>query len=276
MNKQSVSPVDRSLLFVPGHRPERFDKAAASGAHNVVLDLEDAVSPEAKDDARQKIAAWLSAGGTAMVRINAADTPWYADDIRMLQAFPSTGVMLPKACKESLVCAINELSRRSVIALLETVRGYMHLRELCAVSGLERIAFGSLDFSAESGIADEGDTLTVVRSTIVLESVYAGLKAPIDGISTEFTDLDRMHSDALRAKQLGFGGKLCIHPRQVSVVNEAFVPAPAEYEWAQRVITAFQQSKGAVTTVDGKMIDKPVVDHAQRIIDEFTMRGSQN
>ncbi len=266
----------RSLLFVPGHRPERFDKAAASGAHQVVLDLEDAVGPEAKTEARQRVAAWLKAGGQAMVRVNAADTQWYAEDIQMLQAIPGAAVMLPKACKDSLASVIHDLAGRSVIGLLETVRGYMQLRDLCAIQGLERLAFGSLDFGTESGIADELDALTAVRTNIVLESAYAGLKAPLDGVSTEFNDLERMRSDVLRSKQLGFGGKLCIHPRQVAVVNDAFLPTTEQYQWAQRVMVAFEQSKGAATAIDGKMIDRPVVDHAQRIISDFVHRSPQD
>ena len=266
----------RSLLFVPGHRPERFDKAAASGAHQVVLDLEDAVGPEAKTEARQRVAAWLKAGGQAMVRVNAADTQWYAEDIEMLQAIPGAAVMLPKACKDSLASVIHGLAGRSVIGLLETVRGYMQLRDLCAIQGLERLAFGSLDFGTESGIADELDALTAVRTNIVLESAYAGLKAPLDGVSTEFNDLERMRSDVLRSKQLGFGGKLCIHPRQVAVVNDAFLPTTEQYQWAQRVMVAFEQSKGAATAIDGKMIDRPVVDHAQRIISDFVHRSPQD
>lgn len=266
----------RSLLFVPGHRPERFDKAAASGAHQVVLDLEDAVGPEAKTEARQRVAAWLKAGGQAMVRVNAADTQWYAEDIQMLQAIPGAAVMLPKACKDSLASVIHDLAGRSVIGLLETVRGYLQLRDLCAIQGLERLAFGSLDFGTESGIADELDALTAVRTNIVLESAYAGLKAPLDGVSTEFNDLERMRSDVLRSKQLGFGGKLCIHPRQVAVVNDAFLPTTEQYQWAQRVMVAFEQSKGAATAIDGKMIDRPVVDHAQRIISDFVHRSPQD
>lgn len=273
MSEQKKLLVDRSLLFVPGHRPERFDKAVASGAHQVVLDLEDAVGPNDKQDARQAIFTWLQAGGQAIVRINAAGTEWFDDDLKMLQNTPSAGVMLPKVCYESLTNVTNRLGGRTIIGLLETVSGYLELRQICSVAGLKRLAFGSLDFGTESGISDEADSLTAIRTSIVLESVYAGLMVPIDGVSTELNDPDRMRSDALRSKQLGFGGKLCIHPRQVKVVNDAFLPTREEYDWALKVNAAFQNSKGAATAVDGKMIDKPVVDHAQRIISDFTSRG---
>jgi citrate lyase subunit beta/citryl-CoA lyase len=141
----------------------------------------------------------------------------------------------------------------------------MELRQLAAIPGLHRIAFGSVDFAGESGIADEGDAMTAIRTQIVLESRHAGLMAPIDGVSVEFGDEERMRSDALRSRQLGFGGKLCIHPRQVAPVNAAFLPTAGEVRWAQRVLAAFEASHGAATAVDGKMIDKPVVERARRI-----------
>lgn len=266
MSSPAATRIARSLLFVPGDRPERFDKAAAAGAHAVILDLEDAVAPAAKAQAREAVAGWLAAGGQAMVRINAADTAWHADDVRMLAALPAAGVMLPKADLASLGSTTAALAGRQTIALLETVAGYMQLRELAAMPGLHRIAFGSVDFSTESGIADEGEALTAVRTQIVLASCHAGLAPPIDGVGVEFKDEQRMQADALRSRQLGFGGKLCIHPRQVAAVNSSFQPSAAELDWARRVLAAFEASQGAATAVDGKMIDKPVVDRARRIV----------
>jgi citrate lyase subunit beta/citryl-CoA lyase len=261
--------VARSLLFVPGDRPERFDKAAASGAHAVILDLEDAVAPGAKAQAREAVATWLAAGGPgrqAIVRINAADTPWYDDDVAMVRAAPAATPMLPKADAAALARTAAALPGRAMVALVETVAGYLGLRGLAAVPGVARIAFGSVDFAAESGIADEGDAMTAIRTQIVLESRHAGLAPPIDGVSVEFNDEARMRADGLRARQLGFGGKLCIHPRQVAAVNAAFLPSEAEVQWARRVLAAFEASGGAATAVDGKMIDKPVVDRARLIL----------
>jgi citrate lyase subunit beta/citryl-CoA lyase len=264
----------RSLLFVPGDRPERFDKAVASGAHEVILDLEDAVAPAAKPQARESVASWLASGRNALVRINAADTAWYEDDLRMIQHAAGAGVMLPKADVDSLARTVRALPECRIIALLETVAGYMGLHQVAAIPGVERIAFGSVDFATESGIVDEGDAMTAIRTHIVLESRHAGLAAPIDGVSVEFGDDGRMRADALRSKQLGFGGKLCIHPRQVAAVNAAFQPSPAEVQWALRVIAAFEASNGAATAVDGKMIDKPVVERARRVAAEAGAAGA--
>ncbi|MPM53853.1 (3S)-malyl-CoA thioesterase [bioreactor metagenome] len=262
-----TTQIARSFLFVPGDRPERFDKAAASGAHDIILDLEDAVGMEAKPRARDQVRDWLVAGGhKAIVRINAAGTPWFDDDLRMIQAVPNAAVMLPKADQRSLAHVTQALPGRRVIALIETVSAYLDLKAVCSVGGVEQLAFGSVDFSTESGIADEDHALDSVRVQIVLESVRAGLLAPIDGVSVNFSDTGLITQDARRSRDLGFGGKLCIHPAQVAPVNAAFAPSAAELDWARRVLAAFEASAGAATAVDGKMIDKPLVDKARRIV----------
>lgn len=256
----------RSVLFVPGNRPDRFAKAAASGAHAIAVDLEDAVSPDDKAAAQGAVASWLEQGGSGIVRINPADTPWHDADLAMLTQHPGAALMLPKADAGSTARTAAALSGHPIIALVETVRGYMELRQLAAVPGVQRIAFGSIDFSVESGISDVGDAMTSVRTAIVLESRLAGLAAPVDGVSTGFNDEGAVLGDALRSRQLGFGGKLCIHPKQVPPVNGAFMPSEPEIDWARRVLAAIETSGGGATTVDGRMIDKPVVDQARSIL----------
>ncbi len=296
-----MNPLARSLLFVPGDRPDRYARAVASGAHVVILDLEDAVAPAAKAQARADVAAWLAQGGHGIVRINAADTEWYQEDVRALhglqgqqeqlgqqglqgqqgqqeqqgqhglqalQGALGAAVMLPKADAATVAQTVQALPGRPIIALLETVRGYMDLHKMARLPGVARIAFGSVDFAVDSGIADEGDAMTAIRTEIVLACRHAGLAAPIDGVSLEFNDPEQMQADARRARQLGFGGKLCIHPRQVGAVNAAFLPTADEQDWARRVLAAFDASHGAATALDGKMIDKPVVERARRIAAE--------
>lgn len=268
-----MKPIARSLLFVPGDRPERFEKAAASGAHQLILDLEDAVAPAAKAVARDAIASWLRAGHRAIVRINSVETPWHGDDLSMLEVFPQAGVMLPKAEAVVMAQVTARLPGREAIGLVESVAGYAQLQALAAVDGLSRLAFGSVDFSLETGIADEGDALTAVRTGIVMASVLAGLEPPIDGVSVEFTDADLISQHALRSLCLGFGGKLCIHPRQIPSVNAAFRPSKAEEEWARRVMDVFSRSGGAAVALDGKMIDRPVVERARRIVANLAAAG---
>jgi len=261
--------IARSILFVPGNRPDRFDKAMSSGAHLIAIDLEDAVSPRDKIQARAATAAWLAQGHVAAVRINAADTEWFSEDIRMMADAPKAIVMLPKADLTSLLETQKALPDHALIALIETVRGLKELEQVAKVPGLTRIAFGSIDFGTETGITDEANAMTSVRTQIIIESCFANLEPPIDGVSVGFEDADQMKQDASRSRQLGFGGKLCIHPKQVSAVNKSFQPDSAQVEWARRVVAAMESSDGGATTVDGKMVDKPVVIQAHRILTDF-------
>lgn len=261
-----MTPTPRSFLFVPGDRPERFPKALASGAHVLVLDLEDAVGPSQKDQARDHVSNWLAQGHPTTVRINAMDTPWYEADMAMIGEHANASVMLPKADTYAATHTLGALPRCRLIALLETIGAYMNLSALAHVKGLERIAFGSIDFSTESGISDEGEALTSVRTQIVLASRHAGLPAPIDGVSVEFHDEDLIRRMADCSVLLGFGGKLCIHPRQVAAVNNAWQPDAREVDWAQRIMTAFRESAGNAIAIDGKMIDKPVFERARLIL----------
>ena len=261
-----MNKLSRSLLFVPGNRPERYAKAAQSGAHAIIIDLEDAVAPVEKYTARENVASWLVSQPATMVRINGAATPWFEEDLELLKAHPEATVMLPKADAESIAATVQALPGRPINALVETVKGFMQLREIAAVNEVKRMAFGSIDFGVESGIADTADAMTTIRTQIVLESCFAELDPPVDGVSVNFADEAIMLAEAQRARQLGFGGKLCIHPRQVAQVNAAFSPTAEQLDWAERVLAAIEQSDGGVTTVDGKMVDKPVVEQARRII----------
>ncbi|MBD9665277.1 citrate lyase subunit beta/citryl-CoA lyase [Variovorax beijingensis] len=261
----------RSYLFVPGDRPERFDKAAASGAHRMILDLEDAVASTEKAAARDAVAQWLAAhaGLQSLVRVNAVDTPWHDDDLRMLRQHPYAGLMLPKAEPGSVLDVLPRLEgARERVMLVETVAGLLGLRALAAVPGVGRVAFGSIDFGVDAGMADGDDEpgMTAVRVQIALESRHAGLPPPIDGVTPAFGEDDPAGRQAGHARRLGFGAKLCIHPRQVEGVNAAFAPSAQERDWAVRVLAAFEASGGAVVAVDGKMVDRPVVERARRIL----------
>ncbi len=262
---------DRSYLFVPADRPERFAKALATGADCVVIDLEDAVLPAAKTAARDTLHTWL-AGPDARpvaVRVNAADTAWHRDDLAALAGLPAVvGLMLPKADTPD---AIASVAARvpvggSLVALIETVRGYMDLRQLVRVPGLSRLAFGSVDFCTEAGIAGMGAELDAVRTELVLASRSAGLEPPIEGVTLAVTDAQALLADIDHARRFGFGGKLCIHPSQVAAVNAGFSPDPTQIDWAQRVLAACAGSHGAVT-VDGKLVDRPILIQAQAILE---------
>jgi len=259
--------IPRSYLFVPGHRPERFSKAASSGADRIIIDLEDAVGPDDKDFARQQAADWFGGGGGGLLRINAMDTPWFRQDLAAVAGYPDIPVMVPKADAESLRAAADLLpSGRPLIALVETVEGLVGIHAAAAVQGVTRLAFGNLDFGADARIPGEGPVLDPARFQIAIASRRAGLAQPIDGVTVDFRNEDTLKEDVLRARSLGFTAKLCIHPRQVDAVNAGFAPSAEEIAWAERIVQAIEDSAGAAVQVDGKMVDKPMVERAKEIL----------
>lgn len=255
----------RSFLFVPASRPERFEKAARSGAHRIIIDLEDAVALEDKDAARAHVAQW-EGRTTAIIRINGADTPWFAADMEMVRHSGVATVVVPKADPKALDLVAGFLGHCcQTMALIETVEGYANLRKVCQNPIVSRLAFGNLDFGVDAGVTEGARELDPVRLQIVLEARLAKLPAPIDGVTTTWSDADAFSVEARRAKALGFGGKLCIHPAQVELVNSAFLPTTEELAWAQRVIDATAAHSGAIA-IDGKMVDAPVIDRARAIV----------
>lgn len=267
----------RSYLFVPGNRPERFSNALASGADSVIIDLEDAVPPDNKAAARETVRHWLSAHSDSadrqlMLRINAFDTPWFTDDLALCRLPGVAAVMLAKTESPAQLDAFSDTP--PVIALIESALGFEHLRAIADVSNVQRLAFGALDFQLDMGMRATFDDLIYFRSQLALVSRLAGLLAPIDSPSTALDNDDEVALEAQRASRLGFGAKLCIHPRQVLVVNHSFTPTNEELDWAQRVLAAVSQSDGAAVALDGRMIDKPVASRARAILNRSSMLGS--
>lgn len=261
---------DRSWLFCPADRPERFDRALASGADRVVLDLEDAVLPEAKVGARASLAAWLNraAPRSAVVRVNAVGTPWHDEDVVALADRPGlAGIMLPKAENAEVLAGLRmRLARDAIlVALVESLRGFASVRHLANVQGVQRLAFGSVDFCLEAGIKGYGEELNGIRTQLVVESALAGIGAPIEGVTVALKDTAQLTEDIDRAQRFGFAGKLCIHPTQVELVNRGFLPSEAEVEWARRVVAACATGGGAIV-IDGKLVDRPVRLRAEAIL----------
>jgi citrate lyase subunit beta / citryl-CoA lyase len=262
----------RSWLYVPGDRPDRFAKAAASGADVVICDLEDSVGPANKALARDSVAAWLS-GHRAVVRVNGVDTPWHDDDVAALGNSPHlAGVMLPKSQEPE---DIGRLGRRlggrtELVPLVETAAGVANAAAIAADPQVSVLAFGSVDFALDLGIDDiDGEEQTVLlyaRSALVIASRVAGIAPPIDGVTLSLADADAIRDDTRRARALGFGGKQCIHPRQVHEVNAVFTPSREAIAGAQRVIDAAEDSRGSAVQLDGQMIDRPRIDRARRVL----------
>lgn len=251
----------RVPLFVPADKPERFTKAAASGADAVILDLEDAVAIDAKDAARAALDASFT-GLPVIVRINAYGTPWHDADIAAVARLPVSRVILPKAEDAALCSSVASVTGKPVIALIESARGLVNARGIAAANGVTRLAFGSIDFCADLGCAHLREVLLPVRSELVLASRLAGIAAPIDGVTVQLDDLSAIHDDATHARSMGMTGKLCIHPKQVEAVRRAFSPTEGEIDWAQRILAS---GDGAVS-VDGAMVDEPVRIRARAIL----------
>lgn len=267
----------RTLLFVPGNRSERFATAMAAGADLTVVDLEDAVPRADKDAARAGVAAWLDtlAGADAqrvVVRINAAGTPWHEADLQAVAA-RAAGVMLAKA--EAGTALSSAAARTPVIALIETAAGVLDARPIAATPGVVRLAFGSFDLAAELGIDPlEAEALRPSRCALVLASAAAGLPGPIDGVHAAIDDDEALAAETDAARRLGFTAKLCVHPRQITTVSSVLRPTAEELAWAQRILAAAHAAaQGGVVTVDGRMVDKPVIDRARRIAAAVTPKG---
>lgn len=255
----------RSMLFVPASRPDRFAKAAAAGADAVILDLEDAVGVAGKDAARGHVAEYLEQGHSPVVRINAPGTPWYGADVAMLARYRCP-VMLPKAADpEAVTELVRRLPHAAVLALVETAAGVSGAEALCRTEGVLRLAFGNIDLASQLGIdSTDHQALVTARSTLVLAAASAAAPAPLDGVTTAVEDATQLTEDAGHAARLGFSGKLCVHPKQLTTVHDAFTPSQEAVRWAHAVNAA--ETEGSVAVLDGEMIDKPVLDRARSIL----------
>jgi citrate lyase subunit beta/citryl-CoA lyase len=259
--------IDLSYLFVPATRLDRIDKARGSGAHAVIVDLEDAISVDTKIEARHALQRMLRPTHPVIVRINGVGTPWFDDDLSLCRHDGVAAVMLPKAEDAADLQMVHAVCGRPVIALVETARGVSNVTAVARAPGVMRLAFGAIDFRLDLGLpVSDYHQLDVYRAGLVIASRVARLSPPVDGPTTVVDDPELVRTEALAARRLGFGAKLCIHPAQVDAVNEAFSPTSEEIQWAQRVVEAFDAARGGVVTLDRKMIDVPVVEMARRVL----------
>ena len=272
----------RSVLFSPADQPALMQKAPGSGADTVVFDLEDAVAPGRKAEARESVNGVLTDpkfGPECEVCLRVNPTPNVADeDIAVaLSGNPRIdSVMVPKADSAASVREMDELLDEHgydlpLIALCESAAGVLHAEEIAATPAVDAVAFGAEDLSADIGATrtESGDEVSHARQHVVL----AASAARIDAIDTVFTDIEateRLAEETRFAGQLGYDGKMAIHPAQVSVINEAFTPDSDEVEWAERVLEARDEADAegrGVFRVDDEMIDAPLIARAERIME---------
>jgi citrate lyase beta subunit len=267
----------RSLLFAPGNDQRKLEKALASEAHAVVCDLEDAVPPADKDAARELTRRTLvtTAKGRdpllRMVRINSVGTAYWEDDVHVVHALDLDAVVLPKATPETVEALGDD--GPPLVAIVETAAGLRLAYETARSRRVAALALGAVDLGVELALEPREDGLEILyaRSAVVVDSAAAGIRAPFDVVRLDWQDEARLEAECRLARSLGFGGKLCIHPAQLPVVNRVFGPAAEDVAWASRVLEAYDEAlstgRGAVA-LDGQMIDLPVVERARRILAE--------
>lgn len=261
----------RSALFVPATRPERIPKALQSGADQVIVDLEDAVADDLKAQARASLDAFLNDNPQArvLVRINAPQHQQQAADIELCRRQPGVvAVLLPKAesaaqVEQAAACG------KPVWPIIESARGLLELPAIARARGVERLSFGALDLGLDLGLASDTAgaqrILDQARYAILLHSVLAQLAPPLDSVFADINNSAGMARMAADARDMGFGGLLCIHPGQVVVIHAAFMPRQDELDWARRVLDAVA-STGGVFVLDGQMVDAPVIGLARRVL----------
>lgn len=258
----------RSFLFVPGDRPERFERALASGADWVVADLEDAVPAVHKALALTEVTDALRSGARLAVRINDPRTPRGEEDLLALASLPTPPpVMVPKAeDPETLLRVAGRLGPdAAVIPLVETALGILDVRRLAAPNHVVRLALGHLDLCAELGLdPDDRAVLAPARFALLAASSEALLAPPVDGVTTEVRDAAAILADARTSVAAGFSAKLLIHPAQVDPVHEALRPAPEQLVRARTIVEG--GGPDDVRVVDGRLVDRPVYLRALSII----------
>jgi citrate lyase beta subunit len=272
----------RSILFVPGTRSDRFDKAMNAGADAVAFDLEDSVEAAQKERARTLIAEFLQRPNASqvlrLVRLNSLDTDVGRADLAFFKDVNGfDGVLLPKVeVPETLETAARGLATGGragspLLPLLESPRAVLRAGDIASADApVAALLFGAEDLTARLAVPRtvDGEELVVARGQIVLAAAAVGAE-PLDAVFINLDDLTLLRRDCERAKAVGFRGKMAIHPTQVPIINEVFTPLPAEVERAKRVVEAYETALAAgqgVTRVAGQMVELPIVERARRTI----------
>ena len=275
----------RSLLFAPAVRPDFVAKLSTRGADAVVIDCEDATPANAKstgrDNAREAAPELIAAGCRVYVRVNAVPTEWFADDIRGALTPDLAGVIVPKLETtdglDTVATALDAagFGELGVLAGLETARGVADARSLLAHPRVIAGYFGAEDFIADMGgvRTDDNHEVAFARSAVALAGRLAGVTV-LDQVVADFRNDARFRREAREARAMGYGGKLCIHPGQVALANEAFVPSADDVDRARRLLAAYESaSADGVAAIDfeGQMVDEPLAAQARRVLELATV-----
>lgn len=255
-------------LYVPADRPDRVAKALASGAHAVIVDLEDAVVPEAKAAAREGLAALFPEEPPMRVhiRVNAFDSPWGKADLEAAARLPVHGVTLPKtqSATEAEAAARHLDGRLRLHCLIETALGVERAFEIASDHLVQGIALGEADLRGQTGAGEAG--LDWARARIVNAAVAAGLPRPPQSVYANVTDLDGLAVSCAHGRELGFLGRTAIHPRQLPVILQAYLPTEREVARAREIVEAYSTSDAGAFAIDGAFVDAAVVVAAEQTV----------
>lgn len=275
-NGRSLFETAKSFLFVPGDRPERFPKALRCDADVVIIDWEASVIPANKQSARDNTITFLNGVDhcNVAIRVNPFGCRDFVDDALALREISEriAGAFLTMVDSGAqLVATADALpADLPLVAMIETARGILHVEEITTSNRICRLAFGNMDFQTELELPPEENVgLIYPSSRMVVASRAAGLPAPISGATENIADLAFFERSARLERNLGFLAKLCVHPKQLAFANLIFTPSCEEVEWAKRVIAATHNSHAVM--IDGRMIDRPVVDRAKNILTRWGM-----
>jgi len=272
----------RSLLFVPGANPRALAKARTLAADGLIIDLEDAVAPDAKESARAITAAALAEGGYGgrelVLRVNPIDTPWGHADLAAAATMPIDAVLLPKVespdrvpLTASLLDAFGAPERLAIWCMLETPRGILYAREIAAAGPrLAALVLGTSDLTKELHALATRNRLPLLTSlSLAILAARAYGLAILDGVHLDLADDEGLTESCRQGRELGFDGKTLIHPKQIAAANAAFAPTPAEIEWSRRIVAAHAEAAAAgrgVVLVDGRLIENLHVENAHRLL----------
>ena len=257
----------RSYLFAPGHNEKLLARVFDAGADAVILDLEDAVPPHAKAQARAMVSDAL-ADLPAWVRINAVGSELAAADLEAVTGL-AAGIRIPKvesAGDVRWVC--DRAPDKPLICAIESARGVLAAQEIASAPGVRHLSLGGVDLRRDLGATDGNTQTLYARSHLVVASRAAGLDPPVDSVYARLDDEEGLRAQAEFARSLGFFGKSAIHPRQLPILHDVFTPSAEELEWARTVLDAFDAAGGeAVKLPDGEFVDLPVADRARHLLD---------
>lgn len=257
-----------TALYVPGDRPDRFDKAAASGADLVILDLEDAVAPDRKDEARKNVAAWLAArraGPLVEVRVNGPE------DLAVFAGLdPAIGVRVPKVEQPA---DVDPYAGRPVTALLETARGVENSARIAAHPAVTRLGLGESDLASDLG-GSAPALIDHARIRVLFAARSAGLPAPMLSAYPDIRNLDGLRRDCERGRELGWFGRAAIHPSQLAVIEDVFAASDHDVLWARSVLAALEDG-GVATLPSGEMVDAAMEGRARLILERAGGEAAQ-